>query len=91
MSNSKNVTFTATLIIIDKCQFCSRQLTTKFPGDFPDMFKMCCFCLNWANLLIIKGKETIRDYYKEYGVFTVRKVSNKRLNEIEKRITLVGK
>lgn len=87
---SKNVTFTATLTITGTCQFCTRPLTKIFPDDFPDMFKMCCFCLSWAELILGKGKEHIYDYHID-GVFSLTKMLKERLDAIEKIITLVGK
>ena len=86
---SKNVTFIATLTIIDTCKFCNRPLIKSFPDDFPDMFKMCCFCLNWANLILTCGKTEIMDHYKD-GVYSQTKSFKKQLDIIEKRITLVG-
>lgn len=37
---------------IDKCVICGNTLEVDFPNDFPDSWKFCCSCLNWANYLI---------------------------------------
>lgn len=90
MDEYKNVIVYATLTIIDSCVFCYRPLTKKFPKDFPEMFKMCCFCLNYAESITTHGRKGIIDHYGD-GDICIGKILKERLYKIEKRITLVGK
>lgn len=63
---------------LDKCVICRCLLDRSFPKDFPDEWKFCCGCLEWAKIVInptlnVKILRTI-------GIF----------KKVEKYITLVG-
>lgn len=90
MSEYKNITISTTLTIIDSCIICGHLLTNEFPKDFPEIFKMCCNCLDWGRIIIIRGKKLVLEYNCD-GIWGTKKRFEKQINEIEKIITLVGK
>ena len=62
----------------DKCVICRSILDVSFPKDFPDEWKFCCSCLEWAKMVVKINPET--EYLREISV----------IRRVEKRITLVG-
>lgn len=73
IANSMNI-----LKGFDKCAICRRLLDVSFPKDFPDEWKFCCGCLEWAKMVVnpylsVKILRTIPPF-----------------NKVEKRITLMG-
>lgn len=72
-----------------ECVICGSQHSEDFPEDFPDEWKMCCYCLNFAGLLIQGDRDLIIEHYSILHDGKVVRL-NKHLDKIEKYITLVG-
>lgn len=64
------------------CVICDFDFTLKFPKDFPEEFKFCCSCLEWAKLML-----TDEFFYRE--LFASEDYITPTLKKILNRITLV--
>ncbi len=86
---SKNITFDATFYIIvssGNCVICGRKHTKVFPEGFPDKWKMCCFCLNFAYHLVYANRRMVEETHKDFPYKPERVIKN--LDDIEKLINL---
>lgn len=70
------------------CVICCYALSVRFPPDFPDEWKVCCFCKGFMEQISNGNRSLIEYYYSGKGV---DKRVKDLLDKIEKHITLVGK
>ena len=72
-----------------RCVICNSPMSKIFPEDFPDEWKMCCWCRDFGVALIANKKDMILEYYSNNHYRDVLYL-DKKLDKILKMITLVG-
>lgn len=71
-----------------ECVICGMNHSRAFPDDFPEEWKMCCFCLNFAKTIASDSKLAVLNYFEDMNSLAID-IITKQLDKIEKHITLV--
>lgn len=70
----------------EKCVVCGLGLTDEFPQDFPDGWKLCCYCRNYMEIISCSNRGLIEAVYKDESIEEKLK---ELLDKIEKLMTVV--
>ncbi len=71
----------------ETCVICDFSLNLGFPKDFPEKWKVCCYCKRYMEVIANGNRDLIDIYYN--GKNVDKKLKN-LLDKIEELITLVG-
>ncbi len=69
------------ILITGICSICQQILTTEYPNDYPNEFKFCCSCLQWA-------KSIVADKNAGWLIYALK--FSPTIKKIYERITVLG-
>ncbi len=70
----------------ENCVICGIELSARFPKDFPEKWKVCCYCKRYMEVIANGNRDLVEIHYGK----NVDKYVKNLLDKIEELITLVG-